>query len=294
MAAISAGEALALGAQRLAAIPTARRDAELLLLHTLQRDRAWLLTHPEALITTTQLAQFETLLARRARHEPIQYITGTQEFYGLTLRVTPDVLIPRPETEHLVETALARIPADHPARILDVGTGSGAIAIALAAHRPQADVTALDKSPAALAVARANAAAHHLAIRFLQSDLLSALPGEHFDVIVSNPPYVPSNEPLEPQVLHFEPHQALFAGESGLDIYHRLIPQAEKALVPGGWLLMEIGHGQQSSLTQLLANWQNLAFVPDLQGIPRVVIAQESSLPVPPKGVKSPVRPFSE
>lgn len=289
MSSTSTREALTLGAQRLAPLATARRDAELLLLHTLQQDRAWLLTHPEAPIPPTQLAQYKTLLNRRARHEPIQYITGRQEFYGLTLRVTPDVLIPRPETEHLVEAALDRIPANTPARIptriLDVGTGSGAIALAIAAHRPHAAVTAVDQSPAALAIARENAAAHHLTsrIRFLQSNLLGAIPAEPFDLILSNPPYVPANEPLEPQVLHFEPHQALFAGPSGLDIYRRLIPQARKSLAPNGWLLMEIGHGQQESLTQLLAGWQNIHFVPDLQGIPRVVIAQK-----PPTSAQTP------
>ncbi|MGC8548173.1 MAG: peptide chain release factor N(5)-glutamine methyltransferase [Acidobacteriaceae bacterium] len=286
----SAGEALTLGTQRLASLPTARRDAELLLLHTLGRDRAWLLAHPEAEITSTQLAQFERLLARRARHEPIQYITGQQEFFGLTLRVTPGVLIPRPETEHLVETALARIPPDRipdqPTRILDVGTGSGAIAIAIAAHRPHAAVTAVDLSPAALAIARENAAAHHVAIRFIESDLLAALPNENFDLILSNPPYVPASDELEPQVRDFEPHSALFAGESGLDIYRRLIPQAHHALVSGGWLLMEIGHGRQPALSGLLTGWQNLSFIPDLQGIPRVVIAQKPQLagPCPPAG----------
>jgi release factor glutamine methyltransferase len=274
----SAGESLLLATQRLASLPTARRDAELLLLHTLGCDRAWLLTHPEAEITPEQFAQFENRLTRRARHEPIQYITGQQEFYGLTLRVTPDVLIPRPETEHLVEAALEHIPPDqitgHPTRILDVGTGSGAIAIAIAAHRPQAVVTAADISPAALAIARENASTHHAAIRFVESDLVTALPNEKFDLILSNPPYVPASDELEPQVRDFEPHSALFAGPSGLDIYRRLIPQAHHALVPGGWLLMEIGHSQQPALTELLTGWQNLTFVPDLQGIPRVAIAQ--------------------
>lgn len=270
-------EALQSASQRLAALDTARRDAELLLRHVLGRDHAWLLAHPEAEITPEHLTHYENLLARRARNEPIQYILGQQEFYGLALHVTPDVLIPRPETEHLVEAALARIPADQPTRVLDVGTGSGAIAIALAARLPHATITAVDASAAALAVARKNTAHHHLEnqIRIVKSDLLSAVPGETFDVIVSNPPYVSVKENLEPQVRHFEPHFALFAGESGLEIYRRFIPQAEKALVPGGWLLMEIGYGQQDSLTTLLAGWKNLSFLPDLQGIPRVVIAQK-------------------
>ncbi len=271
-------EALQSAAQRLAALPTAGRDAELLLLHILQHNRAWLLAHPEAELAPDQQTLYESLLGRRARHEPIQYITGQQEFFGLTLRVTPAVLIPRPETEHLVEAALARIPKNTPTRVLDVGTGSGAIAIAIAAHRPRAAITAVDLSPAALAVARENAATHSLEnrIRFIESDLLAALPNEHFDLILSNPPYVPANEPLEPQVRDFEPHSALFAGESGLDIYRRLVPQAANALVPGGWLLMEIGHSQQPALAKLLAGWQNLSFVPDLQGIPRIAVAQKS------------------
>lgn len=277
MAPISAGEALTLGTQRLTALTTPRRDAELLLLHTFQRDRAWLLAHPEAELTLDQLARYENAIARRARHEPIQYITGTQEFFGLALRVSPAVLIPRPETEHLVEAALARIPPDHSARVLDVGTGSGAIAIAIAAHRPHAAVTGVDISPAALAIARENATTHHLAdrIRFVESDLLSARSGELFDLIVSNPPYVAASEQMEAQVRDFEPHTALFAGASGLDIYRRLIPQARNALVPGGSLLMEIGHGQQPALTELLTGWHCLDFLPDLQGIPRVVIAQK-------------------
>lgn len=275
MKSVTVLQAVTQGTQRLAALATARRDAELLLLHTLQRDRAWLLAHPEAEIPPAQFAQFEAAIARRARHEPIQYITGQQEFYGLTLRVTPDVLIPRPETEHLVEAALARIPAGQPARVLDVGTGSGAIAIAIAAHRPHAAVSAVDLSRAALAIARENAATHHVAIRFIESDLLTALPAETFDLILSNPPYVSATDQLERQVRDFEPHSALFAGESGLEIYRRLIPQAAHALVPGGWLLMEIGHGQQPALAKLLAGWQNLSFVPDLQDIPRVAIAQK-------------------
>lgn len=270
-------DALQSGSERLTAFVNARRDAELLLLHVLGRNRAWLIAHPEAEITPEQLIHYENLLGRRSRNEPIQYLIERQEFFGFNLRVTPDVLIPRPETEHLVEAALARVSADASANILDVGTGSGAIAITLAAHRPNAAVTAVDLSSAALAVARENAAAHHLEdrIRFLESDLLGAVRDEQFDVIVSNPPYVAQHEPLEPQVARFEPRSALFAGESGLEVYRRLIPQAEKALVSGGWLLMEAGFGQQPALAQLLAGWRNVSFLPDLQGIPRVAIAQK-------------------
>jgi len=269
--------ALANGAARLGHLPSARRDAELLLMRAANIDRAFLLTHPDASLTPEQLATYNQWIERRAQHEPIQYITGEQEFYGLPLRVTPDVLIPRPETEHLVEAALERLPRNTPVTIADVGTGSGAIAIALAQSLPQASITALDTSPAALAVARHNAERHHLAgrIRFLESDLLAAVASETFDAIVSNPPYVSELEVLVPEVLNYEPYAALFAGCSGLDIYQRLIPQARHCLKPQGWLLMEIGHNQRDALAALLTGWNDIDFVSDLQGIPRVAIVRK-------------------
>ena len=255
-----------------------RRDAELLLLHLIERDRAFLLTHPDLLLTTDQTAQYESWLRRRALHEPIQYILGEQEFFGLTFAVTPDVLIPRPETEHLVEALLARVPHDRPLRIADVGTGSGAIAVALSYALPEAQVTGLDISEAALAIAKRNAETHHVAgrMRFLTSDVLSAVASERFDAIVSNPPYVAEADraSLEPQVRDYEPSGALFAGTSGLDVYERLIPEAHAALEPGGWLLTEIGQGQRDALTQLLSGWNNVGFIDDLQGIPRVACAR--------------------
>jgi release factor glutamine methyltransferase len=268
--------ALAHGATRLAHLSAPRRDAELLLLRVTEKDRAYLLTHPNAELTPAQQSIYEQWLARRANHEPIQYITGEQEFYGLALRVTPDVLIPRPETEHLVEALLQRVPHDHPLRIADVGTGSGAIAIALAHKLPHATIIALDNSAAALAIAQQNAERHNLAsrIRFLDSDLLDAVADERFDAIVSNLPYVPEEEILEEQVRNFEPHTALYAGPAGLDIYQRLIPQAWQLLKPQGWLMMEIGHGQQNALADLLAEWNEVEFIHDLQGIPRVAIAR--------------------
>jgi release factor glutamine methyltransferase len=248
-------------------------------LHLIGRDRAFLLTHPDTALTAVQVAQYESWLERRAAHEPIQYILGEQEFFGLIFTVTRDVLIPRPETEHLVEALLARVPHDHqPLRIADIGTGSGAIAVALAHALPQARVTALDISAAALAAAKGNAETHHVAdrMRFLQSDLLSAVAGERFDAIVSNPPYVAEGDraSLEPQVRDYEPASALFAGPSGLDVYERLIPRALAALKPGGWLLMEIGQGQRDALAQLLSGWNHVSFVDDLQGIPRVACAR--------------------
>jgi release factor glutamine methyltransferase len=272
------------GAARLAHLASARRDAELLLMRAVDIDRAFLLTHPEAPVTPGQLATYNQWIDRRAQHEPVQYITREQEFYGLSLRVTPDVLIPRPETEHLVEAALDRLPSNTPVRIADVGTGSGAIAIAIAHALPLASVTALDTSPAALAVAHHNTEHHHLdnRIRFLKSDLLAAVASETFDAIVSNPPYVSELEVLAPEVHNFEPHSALFAGCTGLDIYRRLIPQARQCLKPNGWLLMEIGHDQRDALAALLTGWTAVTFVSDLQGIPRVAIARAPSPPLSP------------
>ncbi|MDQ2834196.1 MAG: peptide chain release factor N(5)-glutamine methyltransferase, partial [Acidobacteriota bacterium] len=254
---------------------TASRDAELLLLHTLELSRATLLAYPEREITDKQQSAYEQSILRRLQHEPVQYITGQQEFYGLPLHVTRDVLIPRPETEHLVEAVLHRLPPGEPLQIADIGTGSGAIAIALAIHLPRAIITALDLSLPALAVAQSNAVAHKVdrQIRFVHSDLLDNLDlstgREHaddrdagesaaFDAIVSNPPYISATEcdTLHPQVRNHEPHAALFAGASGLEIYERLVPQAWHALKPHGLLALEIGHGQQQALARLLSDWE--------------------------------------
>ncbi len=259
----------------------APRDAELLLLHVLHISRASLLAHPDENLTSDQLYLYEQSIHRRLHHEPIQYITGQQEFYGLALHVTPAVLIPRPETELLVESVLARLPHNHPVSIADVGTGSGAIAIALAVHLPEAHVTALDLSTDALHIALANAEAHnvHHRIRFLHSDLFSDLPpGASFDAIVSNPPYVPTSDSstLHPQVREHEPATALFAGPDGLEIYRRLIPEAHHLLKHDGLLALEIGHGQRDSLAELLADWHDLTFIDDLQQIPRVALARRS------------------
>jgi release factor glutamine methyltransferase len=264
---------------------TATRDAELLLLHTLQVPRTTLIAHADRELTPGQQTLYENNIARRLQHEPIQYITGQQEFYGLTLKVTPAVLIPRPETEHLVETVLKLLPADEPLKIVDIGTGSGAIVIALAVYLPHAKITALDISTEALTVAAANAREHNVAsrIRFLQSDLLSALDqeAETFDTIVSNPPYVPETDrdTLHPQVRDHEPAAALFAGKTGLDIYRRLIPQAYNALKPNGLLALEIGHGQQETIASLLQAWHNVSFINDLREIPRVALARRPAVP---------------
>jgi release factor glutamine methyltransferase len=269
-------EALLSATAKLHSLATARRDAELLLMRVVGRDRAWMMTHADAELTAEQISRFEKWVARRARQEPVQYILGETEFYGLTLRVTAAVLIPRPETEHLVEAVLSRMGRDIAVRICDVGTGSGAIAVALAHALPWAQVTAVDLSAAALDVARENAERHGVAgrVRLVESDLLRAVRGERFDVVVSNPPYVAKGDVLEAQVREYEPREALFAGPTGLEIYRRLIPEAREALVAGGWLLIEIGHGQRAALADLLAGWDGLEFVVDLQGIPRVAIAQ--------------------
>jgi release factor glutamine methyltransferase len=271
--------ALARGSALLCGLPTGRRDAELLLMHAIRCDLAYLLTHPEMRLTPEQAATYEGWLARRSLHEPIQYITGEQEFFGLKFRVTPDVLIPRPETEHLVEAALARTDHGSRIRIADVGTGSGAIAISLAHSLMKIQVTALDISPAALSLARENALRLGVAerIEFVISDLLGGIGSADFDLIVSNPPYVAEGEWLEPQVSAFEPRSALYAGPEGLEIYRRLIPQAQAALRPGGWLLMEIGHNQRDALADMLRVWENVSFVDDLRGIPRVACAQKPS-----------------
>jgi len=273
---ISLRAALDDAALRLAPSQTARRDAELLLMHAISCDRAFLLTHPEMKLALEQAATYDSWLSRRAQNEPVQYIVGEQEFFGLKFRVTPDVLIPRLETEHLVEAALARVNHNAPLRIADIGTGSGAIAVALAHALPNARVAATDISQAALDVARGNAELHGAGARieFIESDLLGAVKEESFDLIVSNPPYVADSEQPEAQVRDFEPRLALFAGPDGLDVYRRLIPPAREALKPGGWLLMEIGHGQREALWELLRGWDEASFIGDLQGIPRVACAR--------------------
>jgi release factor glutamine methyltransferase len=262
---------------------SARRDAESLLLHTAGISRATLLANPARELSAEELGRYREFVTRRAAHEPMQYITGTQEFYGFPFRVTPAVLIPRPETEHLVEAVLERVEHDRTLHIVDVGTGSGAIAIALALHLPQADVFALDLSPAALEIAQENAVALNASgrVRFAVSDLLDSLQPqqkqEYFDAIVSNPPYVPASDAaqMHPQVRDYEPASALFAGGDGLDVYRRLIPQARAALKSGGLLALEIGFGQQRAISELLSSWHDISFVDDLQGIPRVALARK-------------------
>lgn len=258
----------------------ARFDSGTLLLHALGRERAWLLAHPDEELREKDQRAAGELLDRRLQGEPIQYITGEAEFYGLPFRVNRDVLIPRPETEHLVEEAIELASRFASPRIVDVGTGSGAIAVALAHHLRDARITAIDCSLAALEVARANAGRNGVAakVRFLAGDLLAPVAGEQFEIVVSNPPYVPESDrtSLAVEVREFEPPEALFAGGDGLAVLRRLISQAREVLVPGGWIALEIGHGQAERVRTLLADagYEEIGFTPDLQGIPRVAAAR--------------------
>jgi release factor glutamine methyltransferase len=273
----TAGEVLQAARARLASTSQyPRRDAELILGRVLGCDATALLTHPERTLSAKEAEQFDTLLGRRLASEPLQYLTGTQDFFGLLFEVSPAVLIPRPETEHLVEAVLERFERDANLRIVDVGTGSGAIAVAIAHAMPRAQVTAVDISPEVLEVARRNAERHGVMnrVRLLRSDLLTAIETAQFDVVVSNPPYIAEGERLEAQVANYEPGSALYAGPTGLEIYQRLIPQARPVLKPQGWLIMEIGYGQQGALQTLLSGWRDVTFAPDLQGIARVVQAK--------------------
>jgi release factor glutamine methyltransferase len=276
----TSGETLRAARVRLAATSKLpRRDAELLLEHVLGCDATALLTHPERILSTAELEQFDRLVERRLASEPMQYLTGEQEFIGLRFEVSPAVLIPRPETEHLVEAVLERFEREEAVRIVDVGTGSGAIAVALAHALPHSRVTAVDLYPAALEVARRNAQRHGVVDRLtlLPSDLLASIDTADFDVVVANPPYIASGEVLEPQVANYEPHSALYAGPTGLEIYERLIPQAARVLKPGGWLMLEIGYGQSAAVWNLMHGWAGVTLVNDLQGIPRVVLGQKQS-----------------
>lgn len=263
----------------------ARPDAELLLQHVFARhdatkNRAWLLTNLDSTAAPEHVAEFQTLIERRRTGEPIQYIVGEAEFYGLPFYVTREVLIPRPETEHAVEKALQLAARFIQPRIIDIGTGSGAIAVALAVHSPKASITATDISAASLAVARRNAERNGVAdrIRFLAGDLLAPAAGEHFELVISNPPYVAENDrtSLAVEVRDFEPSQALFAGTEGLAVYRRLIPEAFTAVVPGGFLVLEIGHGQQAAIGALLeaSGFNATEFTADLQSIARVAVAR--------------------
>jgi release factor glutamine methyltransferase len=296
-------------------VPSPRMNAELLLMFTLNCDRAFLYAHPERKLSAAEATRYEAALAERARGVPAQYITGHQEFWGMDLIVTPAVLIPRPETEHLIETVLelanvgpanvgrALLPANsihvhtanplvHTAnsihvQIADVGTGSGCIALALAKELPQAEIHATDISPSALEIARANAARHQLEnrVHFHQADLVEGLAAETFDFVVSNPPYVGESEAdqVQLEVRKFEPRSAVFAGPTGTEVIARLIPQAHAVLRPGGWLIFEISAAIATEVVRLLESWEmqswdDVGITADLQSIPRVARARKPPL----------------
>jgi release factor glutamine methyltransferase len=287
----------AIGRMRDANVPSYTLAAELLLMHALGCDRAWLYSHPEAPLEGSVARKYFALVERRVAGEPTQYLTGKQEFWGLEFEVNPSVLIPRPETEHVVEVALERLGqkrSRQPLRVADVGTGSGCLAVALARELPQAEVFATDVSAGALEVAGRNAARHGVAhrIRFFESSLLEAFLadapaglgsqlGSQLDVIVSNPPYIGRGEAddLPREVREHEPGQALFSGEKGVEIYDPLIGQAAKLLAAGGCLVLELGYNSLNHVRPLLGaspHWTRVAVKNDLAGIPRVIAAERA------------------
>ncbi len=286
----------AIGRLTAAQLSSAPITAEVLLMHVLRRDRAFLHAHPEWEMIPDEERAYRQLLAQRAAGKPTQYLTGRQEFWGLSFRVQPGVFIPRPETEHVVEVALRivreRLPRQD-ARIVDVGTGSGCIALALASELPQAEIVATESSPQALTLARRNADNLELAhrVQFVSSDLLAVFLSHHgaagadfdtraFDLVVSNPPYVAPEDSarLPREVREHEPPAALYSDEAGLAFSRRLLSEARAALVSRGWLVMELGYAMEGRVRALLGEaWTNLEVSNDLQGIPRVLAARKAT-----------------
>jgi release factor glutamine methyltransferase len=299
-------QALATALERLDAadVGSPRMNAETLLMFVLGVSRAHLYAHPQRELTPEEDTRYDEVLGQRAAGMPSQYITGHQEFWGLDFVVSPAVLIPRPETEHLVESVLELARGVPHPKLVDVGTGSGCVALALAHELKNAEIYAVDLSEDALEVARANAARLQLdrRVRFLRCDVLRMLRDEDvavipsegsspsratcfggfhdFDFVVSNPPYVGFSEAdkVQKSVFRFEPRMAVFAGENGLDVIRPLIEQAHQALKTGGWLTLEIGYSMRDAVVNLLSPtmWDDIRVVPDLQGIPRVVVARKS------------------
>ncbi len=256
----------------------AKLETQLLLQHVLNVNRAWLISHKNDALQSNIYEAYRAILKRRLNGEPIAYILGYREFYGLKLKVSPDTLIPRPDTEVLVEAALAKIQNNTNHSILDLGTGTGAITLAIAKHRPQVHVTTVDTNQAAINIAIENAQNLNLTnVRFMLSDWFSALNSEKFDVIVSNPPYIEQDDAhLKQGDLRFEPISALVSGEDGLDAIRAIITQAPQHLNPHGWLMLEHGYNQAANVANLLkqAGFSEIDHVQDLAGISRVTLGQ--------------------
>jgi release factor glutamine methyltransferase len=261
-----------------AGVGSPRLNAEVLLMFTLACDRTYLYAHSDRDLTADEQSRYNQAIDHRTQGIPSQYITGHQEFWGMDLIVSPAVLIPRPETEHLIEAVLPLAGRITEPKIVDVGTGSGCIALALAKELPGAEIHATEISPAALEMAEANAARHQLEdrIKFHDTDLLQGLPTSYFDFVVSNPPYVGESEQdqVQLEVRKFEPRNAVFAGPTGLEIIQKLLPQARETLRPGGWLVLEISGTIAAGVRDLLIDWDEVRLIPDLQGIPRVAMAR--------------------
>jgi release factor glutamine methyltransferase len=250
-----------------------RLTAEVLLCHALKCRREHLYAYPEQELQEAEWIHYGRYLHERMKGKPTQYITKSQEFYGREFRVTPDVLIPRPETEHLVELAL--VIARDARTIVDVGTGSGALAVTLQLELGVSAI-ATDISTAAAVVAKGNAERLGARVDFVVCDLLSGIASQSMDLIVSNPPYVPlgTREGLQREVRDWEPHLALFGGETGFELYQRIVADAPRVLRPGGWLIMELGFGSINHVSELLKDWKEVRVEPDLAGIPRVIAAR--------------------
>jgi release factor glutamine methyltransferase len=259
-----------------AGIVAPRLTAEVLLAHAVGHDRTWLYAHSTDELREVWWIHYGRYLHERMQGKPTQYITGHQEFYGREFRVTPDVLIPRPETEHVIAAVLVRGGAS----VLDIGTGSGAIAVTLALET-DARVIATDISIAALRVAAENARRLNAPVQLVACDLGSVFASRSFDLVVSNPPYVPTSDAptLQKEVRDHEPAVALYGGEDGLDVYRRLIPEAARLLKPGGWLVMEFGHDSADGVRAMLGErWTDVELIDDLAGIPRVVAARSQNV----------------
>jgi release factor glutamine methyltransferase len=256
-----------------ARIAAPRLTAEVLLAHAIRQERVYLYAHPERELQEVEWLHYGRYLHERLNGKPTQYITGRQEFYGREFRVTADVLIPRPETEHVVAVALQIAPSAP--RVLDVGTGSGALAVTLQLETG-AEAWATDISPAAATIAAGNARRLGAPVKVVVCDLMEAVAAGAMDLIVSNPPYVPlaQRQGLQREVRDWEPHVALFAGETGFELYDRIVADAPRVLRPGGWIVLELGFGSRDYVANLLGGWRDVRIEPDLAGIPRVIAAR--------------------